>query len=193
MNRITHEFALTVILALSLLTVDILAQSEEQMDQLRQERENYFNEQLELTAKEADAFWPVYNDYDNRKTKISEEERNAMRYSRENADNLSEKEIGEILDKIQRLRGELDHLEQEYYGKRFQEVLPQRKVLKLYWVEWDFRRHLIRKIRGHGPGGEGPRGNGPGSDRPRGNGPGGGWGNGFAPWYPSSLPPASNP
>jgi len=160
MNRITHKLTLAVMLALSLLTGGVLAQTEAQKEQFRQERENYFNEQLELTGEEAVAFWPVYNDYDHRKMKIVEEERNTMRYSRENADNLSEKEIGEILEKIQRLRGELARLEQEYYGGKFQEVLPQRKVLKLYWVEWDFRRHLIRQIRGQGQGGRGSRGEG---------------------------------
>jgi len=172
MDRITRMLTLAVMLALSLLTGNVLAQTEAQKEQFRQERENYFNEQLELTGEEALAFWPVYNDYDHRKVKIVEEEKNTMHYSRENADNLSDKEIGEILEKIQRLRGELARLEQEYYGGKFQEVLPQRKVLKLYWVEWDFRRHLIRQIRGHGQGGRGPRGEGQ---------------------HPSSPPPARNP
>lgn len=157
---------LTGILALALMIWGsaVFAQSDEQIKKFNEERESYFNEKLELTASEKEAFWPVYTDFTNRKMKIVEEERNTFKYSNENADNLSDQEINEILARILNYKKQVFQLEQEYYKDKFPIVLPPEKVLKLYKVEWDFRRHLVKKLRGegHGKGGGSGPGSGPG-------------------------------
>jgi hypothetical protein len=154
-------------------TGDALAQTEEQINRFNQERNAYFTEKLELTTAEAEAFWPLYNDFLNRKMKIMEDEKNTFRYSNQNAGNLSDKEITETLDKISRLRSELCQLEQEYYHEKFQKALPPKKVLKLYKVEWDFRHHLINQIRDQGPGDRNRGDSGDrGKDAPAGRGKG---------------------
>jgi hypothetical protein len=153
-----------IIITLALLAVGgtLKAQTEEQVRQFNQERETYFNENLELTAAEKEAFWPVYYDFDCRKKKILEDQKNTFRYANSNADNLSDKEVRETLDKILRLKTELYELEAEYYHSKFVQVLPAKKALKLYKVEWDFRNHLIDQIRDHGQGGPDGKGKGRG-------------------------------
>ena len=143
---------LTSIAALALLIWGGVAnaQTEEQIKKFNQDREAYFNEKLELTASEQKAFWPVYNDFNNRKMKVMEEERNTFRYSHENAENLSDEEINEILARILKYKEQVFQLEREYYKDKFPRVLPPEKVLRLYKVEWDFRRHLVVKLRGEG-------------------------------------------
>jgi len=159
-------FTLSLTTALMLLvcfgTAPLKAQSEEQIKQFNLEREKYFTEKLELTDKEAELFWPVYNDFNNRKMMIAEEERNTFRYCHKNADNLSDEEFIEALDKIRDLKDEQHNLEQKYYREKFPAVLPPKKVMMLYKVEWDFRSHLLRQIRGHGTGEHGRR-SGPGN------------------------------
>ena len=81
------------------------AQTEEQIEKFNEEREVYFNEKLELTESEKKAFWPLYNDFNNRKMKLMEEERNTFRYAHKNAENLSDEEIKEILARILKLQG----------------------------------------------------------------------------------------
>ncbi|MCP4310192.1 MAG: hypothetical protein GY790_02930 [Bacteroidetes bacterium] len=162
-NTITPK--LTIILSLSLLIWSgaALAQTEEQIKAFNKERESYFNENLKLTEAEKLAFWPMYNDFHNRKMKILEEERNAFRYSHHNSENLSDKEINETLARIRDLKEKNFQLEQEYYKERFPKVLPPKKVMKLYKVEWDYRRHLVGRLKGegHGPGeGRGRQGKG---------------------------------
>ncbi len=151
---------LTGILALALMIWGSTAfgQSEEQIKKFNEERETYFNEKLELTSSEKDAFWPVYEDFTRRKMKVMEEERNTFKYSNENADNLSDEEINEILARILDYKKQVFQLEQEYYKDKFPAILPPEKVLKLYKVEWDFRRHLVKKLRGEGHGKGGGRG-----------------------------------
>ena len=144
------------LLAIMIITpLSVLAQSEEQVQQLEKKRKEYFTKELKLTEAEAEVFWPIYSDLQNRKVKIMEEERNIMRYTRQNEANLSEEEVKTSLDRIQVLKGQMFELEKEYYGTKFPEILPPKKAIKLHMVEWDFRRHLMKEIRGRGPGGAG--------------------------------------
>ena len=169
-NHKMTRYTSLVSMALLLWSMAANAQSEEQIKKFNEERETYFNEQLELSGSEKKAFWPVYNDFTKRKMKVMEEERNTFRYSHENAENLSDEEINEILARILTYKEQVFQLEQKYYKEKFPSVLPPEKVLKLYKVEWDFRRHLVKKLRGGGHG-KGP-GQGPGAGPGQGPGPG---------------------
>lgn len=151
MNRIiTRSIYSLVLLTATFFLVPLMAQNEEQVEKFKQERESYYTEKLALTDQEAKVFWPVYNDFRNRKMKLFEDERNTFKYSHKNRENLSDEEIKEALEKIRILKDQQHQLEQEYYHKEFPKVLPPKKVLMLYKVEWDFRNHLIRKLRGNG-------------------------------------------
>ena len=140
----------------------LVAQSEEQIEKFKEERKVYFTEELELTDMESKAFWPLYDDFYNRKMKLVEDERNTWMYAHKNADNLSEKEILVTLEKGYSLKEKQLELEREYYQEKFLEALPAKKVLKLGKVEWDFRRHLLRKLREEG---QSRRGQGGGSGK----------------------------
>ena len=176
MNRtVTRSFATVAILVVATCLASLMAQSEEQIAAFNREKEAYYNEKLELSEKEAEDFWCVYNDFHNRKMKLWEEERSAFKYAHQNSENLTDEEINEILGKIRVLKQEQFKLETEYYQHKFPTVLSPKKVLMLYKVEWDFRGHLLRKLRdqGHGRGRkEGKQGasrggyhdNGPGSN-----------------------------
>ncbi len=180
-RRVTRSFATVAFLVFTASLTSLMAQSEEQIQRFKKEREAFFTEKLELTKSEADAFWPVYNDFHNRKMKIVEEERNAFKYAHKNSGNLSDEEINEILGKIRTLKQEQFKLETDYYQRKFPTVLSPEKVLKLYKVEWDFRGHLIRQLRGQGHGARGSKGGKPGS------GPGSGPGQGSS--QDSECPP----
>ncbi len=84
--------------------------------------------------------------------KLIEDERNTWSYAHKNADNLTEKEILETLEKGYSLKKKQLALEEEYYQDKFLNALPAKKVLKLGKVEWDFRRHLLNELRGKGKG-----------------------------------------
>lgn len=147
-NRIIY--ILTAAIFLFTTSGTLMAQSQEQIDKFNEERKAYFTEELELTDAEGKAFWPLYDDFHNRKMKLVEDERNTWIYAHKNADNLSDKEILETLQKGYSLKEKQLELEREYYQEKFLDALPTKKVLKLGKVEWDFRRHLIHKLREEG-------------------------------------------
>jgi len=156
--------------------VSLSAQTDEQIERFKRDMEVYYNEQLQLTPAEQEKFWPLYNDFYNRKLRHDEEERNMYRYCHSNVENMSDEEITQSLEKIMRVKDEKHKLHRDYHEK-FLKILPPKKVLLLYKVERDFRMHLIRQLRKRGSGNE-SRG-GRGSDM--GPGPGMGQGAGQVP------------
>jgi hypothetical protein len=157
-NSILRFLTVTALFAA---VIPLFGQTEEQIEEFNRKREAYFTERLSLTEQESEAFWPMYNDYFNRKMKLSEDERNTFKYCHKNAHNLTHEEFEEALAKIRTLKGQQYKLEDEYYHEKFTEVLPPRKVMMLYKVEWDFRNHLLKELRkggdpdNHGRGGKG--------------------------------------
>ena len=178
-TRKLYKFIAVFFLATVFGLGSLMAQTQEQIDQFNKERKEFFTEKLELTDAESKAFWPLYEDFANRKMKLVEDERNAYSYAHKNADHLSDKEVRETLSTTFRLKEEQLALEKDFYQNKFMTALPAQKVMKLGKVEWDFRRYLMKKLREQ----RNDRGDRTGSNRS------GGGGNGPDP-EGSGFPPA---
>jgi len=122
------------------------------LEQVEAEKIAFFTRYLELSSREAQEFWPVYNDFQNRKNKINQERQNLSRYFAQNSANLSDSEAREIADRYIDLQIQEARLTGEYH-KKFMEVLPPGKVMLFYQAENEFRMQLLRRLRGgRGPG-----------------------------------------
>lgn len=117
-----------------------------QSERVRQAKVNFFNEKLELTPQETKLFWPVYNDYQSRKNRLTNEKRNIMRFYVENGDNMSEIEISETLDRYIEIESEVSELLNTFNNK-FKTILPESKVIRIYIVEVQFRNYLLKQLR----------------------------------------------
>ena len=105
----------------------------------------YITSKLELTPAEAQQFWPVFNEFENKIQTIRQSRRRDAKDGAENLDQLSDKEVEALIDSEVGFRQkELDVLKE--YHSRFKAVLPIRKVAKLYRAQEDFKRELLKKI-----------------------------------------------
>lgn len=104
----------------------------------------YLTNQLNLSPKEAQRFWPVYNQYEQDLQQITKEER-ANLQARDNLKNPTDQQIEQSLDKDFQLRQQVLQL-REKYRKQFGEVIPPRKVAKLYQSEREFNVKLIQEL-----------------------------------------------
>lgn len=139
-----------IILFLSFLTISALAQEEELTKQDLKAREKlasvkiaFITERLGLTPEEAEKFWPVYNEFAQKR----EELRKQFKENRKNPDpnKPAEQTEKEVIDNgLQLKQQELD-LEKEYSGKLLK-VVPAQKVIALRKAEVDFRNLLIKQI-----------------------------------------------
>jgi hypothetical protein len=100
-----------------------------------------FTEKLNLTSKEAESFWPVYNEFLTNREALNEQMKPGKQL-----DSMSDAEVEEQIKKhFERQTKELD-LERELYQK-LRNILPARKIAKLPLAERQFRESLIQKVK----------------------------------------------
>ena len=115
-------------------------------EQLESQKIAYLTKQLELTPHEAQAFWPVYNQFDAKRRTIKQNLGRNARPEDMDIDKLSDKEATELADGQLIEAQKLLDLRKEYHVQ-FKSVLPPKKVFKLYEAERGFQKELLGQIR----------------------------------------------
>lgn len=130
---------------LVLVSVNALSQQdkEERLRKLQDQKVEYFTKRLELTREQSKKFWPVYDDYQNRKNLIAQERKNTIRYFTENSENMSEEETAELLVKYINYQKKETKLLEDYSDK-FRKFLPEKKVMQVFILEVEFRQWLLK-------------------------------------------------
>jgi|WetSurMetagenome_2_1015567.scaffolds.fasta_scaffold04993_5 hypothetical protein len=141
-----HFFKITISLTILLFAGTIVIGQAVKQDNLQQQKMNFFNEKLQLTAAESAKFWPVYKDYQNRRDKIIRDRNNLLSYFEANKKNMSEQEASESIKKFLSFQREETSLIESYTVK-FQEFLPVKKVMMIYIVELEFKKWLLTNLR----------------------------------------------
>ena len=118
----------------------------DRQDNLQQQKMTFFNEKLQLTPAESNHFWPVYNDYQNRRDKITRDRNNLLQYFEANKANMAETEASELIVKYLAFQQEETRL-LETYTARFKEIMPAKKVMRIYLVELEFKKWLLENLR----------------------------------------------
>jgi hypothetical protein len=141
-------FSLFLILSMWLPGKVVSAQTrqEERRDNIQQQKVSFFTENLQLTPTESARFWPVYNDYQNRRDKITRDRNTLLQYYESNKNNMTEEEAGELITKYIGFQQEEIGL-MESYTKKFSEFLPPKKVMRIYISELDFKKWLLQNLR----------------------------------------------
>jgi hypothetical protein len=132
--------------------IPIKAQTDddEKFENFKSRRIAFISEQVKLTPKEAEVFWPVYNEFDAKRQTINKERLKTAKYYLINKESLSENEASDLADKIIALQKKEAQLSEEYNSK-FKAVLPSSKVLKLYQAELQFKRQLLKQLKDSNP------------------------------------------
>lgn len=106
----------------------------------------FLTQRLNLSPEEAKTFWPVYNKYQDELESIRKSRRENIVNAKTNFDEMSDKDVEKTVDSELSFRqSELDLLK-KYHGQ-FKQVLPIKKVAKLYRAEEDFKRELLDRIK----------------------------------------------
>ena len=106
----------------------------------------FITTKLDLTPEEAQKFWPVYNQYNDKINEMRKQQRMDDRENKKNFDELTDKDIEEDIDAdLAFKQKELDM--QKEYTKKLKTVLPIRKISKLYEAENQFKKVLIEKLK----------------------------------------------
>ena len=117
----------------------------------------YITEKLSLTSSEAEKFWPIYNNFDEKFHELRKKERTEIFHKLRNGlENLSDAEANELIDK--NLSIETSELElRKQLTAELRKVLSPKKIITLKKAENDFKRELLDRYR-HGEGEKGEKG-----------------------------------
>jgi hypothetical protein len=105
-----------------------------------------FTRRLNLSPTEAEKFWPLYNEYDNRRIKLQQERSETIRSINLNEARMSDADLIKAGDKLVSLQVEEAALTQTLHNK-LKEVLPPAKVIRVYQAENQFRSQLLNELR----------------------------------------------
>lgn len=103
-----------------------------------------FTEELELTPKEAEKFWPLFNEYEGKLRTIDRE----IRKMSAELETKSDKEIEAVMEKRFKLQEEKINLEREYYEK-FKKVISLQKIAKIPVAQRKFKKRLVSEMKRH--------------------------------------------
>ncbi|QQU04526.1 hypothetical protein [Myroides odoratus] len=136
------------LLLLIFLCISSFSQAQQSSDQIKSLKIAHLSSVLNLTSEEAEKFWPIYNTYDNKLSKLRHSE--VIHYIKSNEtqdiEGITEKQATE---KVQALLT----FEEDYCSLRSQfildskKILSNKKILLLKKAEDDFNRKLLKKYK----------------------------------------------
>jgi hypothetical protein len=121
-------------------------EKEDHMERVKALKVAFLTDKLQLTSKEAETFWPVYNEYSEKRDKIRDEQKAQGKQYKQSAETITDQQALEISDKIIQLMKQETQLAEDFHNK-IKTLLPGKKIAALYQAEFDFRRDMIKKIR----------------------------------------------
>lgn len=142
---------ITLILSIYLFSISIVnaQDKKESREKIRTLKIAYLTEQLNLTTKEAEKFWPIYNSFDKEKQLLKSELRAQTKKVLNDANTL-EHVSDEVAERLVNLKLSTDKkiLEIEtLFVSKIQKIISYPKIIQLQFSEMEFGRKLMHKYR----------------------------------------------
>lgn len=109
----------------------------------------YITDILDLSAAEAQKFWPVYNAHEKTVAELRKQENAIIKKylkSAEDISSVSEADAKEIVTSVQKIRAKMDDQSQVLFNK-MKKIIPYKKMLKLQIAERKFKRILLDRLK----------------------------------------------
>jgi len=128
------------------LSLSLSAQTTDPEKALKAEKVTFLTNKLQLTADEAKVFWPIYDEYWERKIAIQNERRKFVEEFAKDMDKLSEADIINYTNRyVNSSKQETDLLEE--FNTKLKTILPPKKIMLLYQSNYDFKDYLLKKVK----------------------------------------------
>ena len=136
-----------ILLPVFFIFLSINAQKAKEFDieKIKSQKVAFLTEKMDLTVKEAQVFWPVYNECQKKLDVLFSEEYKIFKSLK--TEDLKEKEITSLTDRLYDIRAEKMQINREYYEK-YKSILSAKKLSALIIAEKGFKKHLIQKTKG---------------------------------------------
>ncbi|MCC3152051.1 hypothetical protein Q3A66_09320 [Hymenobacter sp. BT770] len=116
----------------------------QRLAQLENAKIAFITNRVALTQDQAQKFWPLYNEFSDRRRELN---RNGRLLRRDVTDGMTDQQIRDNINQSFAVRQQELNLEKEYFEK-FQKVISLRQVAQLFMAERDFTREVIKRVAG---------------------------------------------
>lgn len=135
-----------IILLFVFFTSFSFSQTETKNDKVETMKIAFLTNKLNLTAKEAQLFWPLYNEYSQKMDVLRRAKKSEYDEIKSKNSTPTDKEIESYMEEVFLTKQKELDLQKEYYNK-YVKILPVKKVAQLYRAENQFKKELLRIIK----------------------------------------------
>jgi len=142
-------FLITIFFTLSISSAFAQHRHGGNKERIRAFKTAFITERLDLSPKEAEKFWPVYNKYTESlyNLKIVELRKEQMKIREKGGINaLTDQEAGDFLQILVKNEKKQSDIKLKLFND-LKKILPPKKILLLYQAERDFNRKLLEEYR----------------------------------------------
>ena len=112
------------------------------LNQLENAKIGYLTNKLALTQEQAQQFWPLYNEFSDKRRDLN---RRLRQLRAADPATLSDQQLTANLNQSLTLRQQEVDLEKDYLA-RFQRVITPRQAAQLYLAERQFTREVLQRV-----------------------------------------------
>ena len=117
---------------------------QKRMEEFFAQKKAYLIKEADLTDEEADAFFPLYNELQQKKFELNRDLREKLRRMEKKDETITDDAYLDAVNSVNDLSLREAQLDQEYYAK-FVRVLPAKKLYKVQQAESSFVRNMMGK------------------------------------------------
>lgn len=122
------------------------SQNREQMqERIKAQKVAFITQRLDLSSKEAQAFWPIYNAFEDKTHSMRQKDLKEVREAMKRGD-LSQDEAQGLLDKFMKVEEKM-HEAKKQLVKDLANVIPPQKIIQLKVAEEAFNRRLMEMLK----------------------------------------------
>ncbi len=144
LKKLKYRIGFLFLLTMTLGTANAQRRSEEEMQKIQDAKVAIITNRLNLTAEQSGGFWPVYNEYSQKRRDITRAQRRII--NNKKAEGKTDEQVLGNLKEVQELKQKELDLEKEYQN-RFLKVITANQVIELYKAEKTFNDMLLQRLR----------------------------------------------
>lgn len=144
-NLIAMKRGAAFLIILTTISISLVRGQNPNMEKLNAYKIAFFTKKMDLSSQEAEKFWPLYNEFQDKKFHIQQEKVFINRNFNQNGATMTDKELTEAGDKYIAIEIQEASLSQEYHS-RFKEILPPAKIIRLYQAENQYKLQLLNEL-----------------------------------------------
>ena len=143
-KKLKYGLSFTLLLFLSVSAAQAQRRSEEEMKKIQDSKVAIITNRLNLTSEQSAGFWPVYNEYSQKRREIHRAQRRIINDKK--AEGKTDEQVLGNLKEVQELRQKELDVDKEYQG-RFLKVISANQVIELYKAEKAFNDMLLQRLK----------------------------------------------